>query len=124
MPGEFLAPAFAGAAEHEVEEGIERIDLDFEVTFEVAEGIEEDLDDLFLVEGAIAAGDGGPGAGVVALEEEAEVRGSAGEGDAGGLAGGGTGEVIEEIEGDAGFRDGNAREEGELMIDDRRLLIF
>jgi hypothetical protein len=78
FPREFFSPASAYAAEHEVEEGVEGIDLDLEVALQVAEGIEEDLDDFLLEEWAVTPGDGGPWVGVFALEVDAKVRKGAG----------------------------------------------
>jgi hypothetical protein len=78
FPRKFFAPASAYAAEHKVEEGVEGINLDFEVALEIAKWIEEDFDDFLLEERAVTLSDGGPGAGVFALEEDAKVRGGAG----------------------------------------------
>ena len=59
-PGEVLRVSAAVSPEHDFEHGVERIDLDLEIAFEVADRIDKDLDDFLLIERRAALGERGP----------------------------------------------------------------
>lgn len=122
MPCQLLAPAFDDTAEHEVEEGIERIHLDFEIAFKIAEWIDEDFHHFLLVQRTVTASDRGPGLGIFTFEADVEVAGGPGDGYMGGLPGCSPDSIFSERNGRRSFARQGLRDDRQPQAGRRSML--